>query len=225
MNVIFAREADRLKESLLRQAGDVEQRLHAVLAAIDEKDNAALREWMARDSEIDEREVAIEEECLKILALHQPVARDLRFVVAVLKINNDLERIGDIVVNIAERGLHLVGYPANPLWAKPAEMGRKAADMLRESIDAMIELDTDKVETVLRGDDAVDRLNAEVIREVIDRFSREAGGKPAEALMMIHGIARDLERIGDHATNIAEDVAYLANGAIIRHHKGIDGKG
>lgn len=223
MDLIFARERDRLKETLLRQAGEVEQRMGSVLAAIEERDAPALREWVERDSEIDEREVLIEEECLKILALHQPVARDLRFIVAVLKINNDLERVGDIVVNIAERGIRLTALPAIDLWSRTAEMGRKAGIMLRESLDAWVALDMRGVEFVLREDDAVDRLNLEVIRAVTARLSREDGGTPRpEGLILLYGIARDLERIGDHATNIAEDVAYLAKGAIIRHHKGVD---
>jgi len=108
MNMIFVRESGAMKASLLRLAGEVERRLAAVLTATERRDTDALKSWMARDSEIDDWEVRIEEECLKILALHQPVARDLRFVVAVLKINNDLERIGDHATNIAEDVAYLV---------------------------------------------------------------------------------------------------------------------
>jgi len=108
MNMIFARESGAMKASLLRLAGEVERRLSEVLTATERRDTDALKSWMARDSEIDDWEVRIEEECLKILALHQPVARDLRFVVAVLKINNDLERIGDHATNIAEDVAYLV---------------------------------------------------------------------------------------------------------------------
>ena len=108
MNMIFVRESGAMKTSILRLAGEVERRLAAVLTATERRDTDALKSWMARDSEIDDWEVRIEEECLKILALHQPVARDLRFVVAVLKINNDLERIGDHATNIAEDVAYLV---------------------------------------------------------------------------------------------------------------------
>ena len=110
MNMVFARENEKLKEWILRLAGEVESRVSEVLKAVRDRDKEALLTLVELDSEIDEREVQIEEECLKILALHQPVARDLRFVVAVLKINNDLERIGDIVVNIEDRGLRLADF-------------------------------------------------------------------------------------------------------------------
>ena len=113
MNMIFVRESERLKEDILRLAGEVERRLAEVLHATEQRDKEALQSWMDRDTEIDEREVLIEEECLKILALHQPVARDLRFVVAVLKINNDLERIGDLAVNLARKARKLRSTPSD----------------------------------------------------------------------------------------------------------------
>jgi len=173
--------------------------------------------WAARDEEIDAREVQIEEECLKLLALHQPVARDLRFVIAVLKINNDLERIGDIVVNIADRGVRLSAFPVSDLQSTLMRMGHLAGAMLKDSIDALVERDVPKAKAVIARDDAVDRLNEEVIREVVARATQEHAGARVEALILIHDVARDLERVGDHATNIAEDVAYLADGTIIRH--------
>ena len=217
MNVIFMRESDHLKESVLRLAGEVEMRLAEVLKAIGRRDTEALQGWVERDTEIDEREVLIEEECLKILALHQPVARDLRFVVAVLKINNDLERIGDIVVNIAEKGIRLVAFPATPQQEKCMLMGRLACAMLKGSLDALIALDAAKAMDVIRSDDAVDRLKAEVIASVVAQSAAADTGAATEPLILANGVARDLERIGDHATNIAEDVAYLVDGTIIRH--------
>jgi phosphate transport system protein len=217
MNMIFARENELLKEAILRLAGEVEMRLAEVLKAVERRDKEALLSWMERDSEIDEREVQIEEECLKILALHQPVARDLRFVIAVLKINNDLERIGDIVVNIADRGVRLTAFPVVDLQEKIMLMGRLGREMLKESLDALIALDVRKAVAVIARDDEVDRLNVEVISGVVSRAAPENTGAMTESLILIHSIARDLERIGDHATNIAEDVAYLADGTIIRH--------
>ena len=217
MNMIFARESERLKEDILRLAGEVERRLAEVLHATEQRDKEALQSWMDRDTEIDEREVQIEEECLKILALHQPLARDLRFVVAVLKINNDLERIGDIVVNIADRGLRLAVFPVSDLQEKLMHMGRVAREMLKESLDALISLDVGKAIAVIARDDEVDRMNVEVIQGVIARAAPANTGAMTESLILTHSIARDLERIGDHATNIAEDVAYLVDGMIIRH--------
>ncbi|HNX35425.1 MAG TPA: phosphate signaling complex protein PhoU [Kiritimatiellia bacterium] len=220
MNMIFSRESEVLKESILRLAGEVEMRLSEVLKATERRDKEALLTWMERDAEIDEREVQIEEECLKILALHQPVARDLRFVVAVLKINNDLERIGDIVVNIAERGSRLTAFPVTDLQERLMQMGRVAREMLKESLDALISLDVHKAIAVIARDDEVDRLNVDVIESVIARATPANTGAMTESLILTHSIARDLERIGDHATNIAEDVAYLVDGTIIRHKSG-----
>ena len=217
MNMIFARENEKLKESILRLAGEVEMRLSDVLKAVEKRDKETLLTLMELDCEIDEREVQIEEECLKILALHQPVARDLRFVIAVLKINNDLERIGDIVVNIADRGVRLAAFPVSDLQEKIMRMGRIAREMLKDSLDALIALDVRKAAEVIGRDDEVDRLNTEVIEGVIARATPANTGAMTESLILIHSVARDLERIGDHATNIAEDVAYLVDGTIVRH--------
>lgn len=217
MNRIFARENEKLKESILRLAGEVEVRLHDVLKAIERRDKESLLTLIELDSDIDEREVLIEEECLKILALHQPVARDLRFVIAVLKINSDLERIGDIVVNIAGRGVRLSEFPVPDLQEKIMCMGRLTRAMLKDSLDSLIVLDVGKAAEVIARDDEVDRLNVEVIRAVVSRAAAADSGVSIEPLILIQSMARDLERIGDHATNIAEDVAYLADGTIIRH--------
>lgn len=224
MNMIFARENERLKESILRLAGEVEMRLQEVLAAVERRDKDTLQRLMDLDEEIDAREVQIEEECLKILALHQPVARDLRFVIAVLKINNDLERIGDIVVNIADRGVRLTAFPATDLQEKIMRMGRLSREMLKDSLDALIALDVQKSREIIARDDEVDRLNVEIICDVIKRATPGNSGPMTESLILIHSIARDLERIGDHATNIAEDVAYLVDGTIIRHRRAQESK-
>lgn len=220
MTMIFTRESELLKEAILRLAGEVEMRLSEVLKAMERRDKEAMRMWIDRDAEIDEREVQIEEECLKILALHQPVARDLRFVVAVLKINNDLERIGDIVVNVAERGLRLADFPVTDFQGKLMQMGRVAREMLKESLDALISLEVRQAAAVITRDDELDRLNVEVIQGVIARATPANTGAMTESLILTHSIARDLERVGDHATNIAEDVAYLVDGTIIRHQSG-----
>ena len=217
MNLVFAREQERLKESVLRLAGEVESRLVSVLRALTERNTEMLLALMDLDNEIDEREVLIEEECLKILALHQPVAKDLRFVVAVLKINNDVERVGDIVVNIADKGVRLAAFTVQPFQERLMEMGRQARVMLKQSIDALVALDRTKALGVIRQDDAVDDLNADIIKAVAAALGSDPREQAPESLLLAYGMARDIERIGDHAANIAEDVMYLVDGSIIRH--------
>ncbi len=219
MNIIFKRETDALKDDLMRLAGQIEMRLALVLKAIEMRDTATFREWMARDDEIDQKEVQIEEECLKILALHQPVARDLRFIVAVMKINNDLERIGDIVVNIAGRALTLADFPGIGVIDEVLQMGRLVREMLRECLDSLIDFDVAKAQSVIQRDKKLDAFNREVIRTVVQLAAGDTAGVTVEPLIQIYTISRYLERIGDHITNIAEDVAYLVDGTIIRHQR------
>ena len=211
------REIDRLKRKILALGAVVEDNLRLAFQAIEARDADKARRVMVTDILIDDQEVEVEEECLKILALHQPVACDLRFVIAVLKINNDLERVGDIVVNIADRGVRLAAFPVTDLQDRIMLMGRLAREMLKDSLDALIAQDVRKAAAVIARDDEVDRLNVEVINGVIARATPANTGAMTEALILIHSVARDLERIGDHATNIAEDVAYLVDGTIIRH--------
>lgn len=215
MNKIFTRELEGLKESILLLAAEIENRMETVFLAISNHENQKLVEIMEADREIDAREVEIEEECLKVLALHQPVARDLRFVVAVMKINNDLERVADILVNIADRGCRLEMYPECDLIEKIRAMGNLAMEMLRESLACLIALDVDRAVALIKRDDELDAMNVDVIQSAISRA--EHSSDEVGALFLYHSMARDIERIGDHATNIAEDVAYLADGWIIRH--------
>lgn len=215
MNKIFTRELEGLKESILLLAAEIENRMETVFLAISNHENQKLIEIMEADREIDAREVEIEEECLKVLALHQPVARDLRFVVAVMKINNDLERVADILVNIADRGCRLEKYPECDLIEKIRAMGNLAMEMLRESLACLISLDVDRAVALIKRDDELDAMNVDVIKSAISRA--ENSTDEVGALFLFHSMARDIERIGDHATNIAEDVAYLADGWIIRH--------
>ena len=216
MDLIFERERQELEDSVLGLADDIEHRLVSVLGAIVARDTALLKSWMDRDREIDAREVEIEENCLKILALHQPVARDLRYVIAAMKLNNDLERIGDIVINIADRGIRLAAFPPMDLLADIDRMGKSVRAMLEGSLEALATLDVAKAKAVIFADDEVDAMNVAMIHAVIDRAKSVNSGL-TEALLLLHSMARDLERIGDHATNIAEDVAYLVDGTILRH--------
>jgi phosphate transport system protein len=194
----------------------VEERVQMALKAIDTNDSDLAEKIIKSDYEIDEMEVEIEEECLKVLALHQPVAIDLRFIVAVIKINAELERIGDQAVNIAER----VGVTAKreqlDFYFDYATMGEKAQAMLKMSLDALINLDYDLAFKVVMMDDEVDDIK----EEAYDKIKKEMGANNPDKigyLINLFLISRHLERLADHTTNIAEQVVYLVEGEIIRH--------
>ena len=217
MNKVFEREVSQLKEAILRQAGDVEMRLARTLDGVGKRDTAVLATVVKQDHEIDVREVLIEEDCLKILALHQPVAKDLRFVIAVLKINNDLERVGDIVAHLAKRGTKIMEYPELPMMNAILDIGHLAGSLLKKSIDALVTLDIALAKAVIVEDSEVDTMYKETIRAIKKIMaSRDTAVEP-EALILARSMAYDMERIGDHSTNIAEDVVYLVDGSIIRH--------
>jgi len=209
------KELEKIKKRILSLGGMVEERVSMAKRAIDSIDRTLANQIMKTDYEIDELEVEVEEECLKILALHQPVAVDLRFLVAVIKINNDLERIGDQAVNIAERVENISKRPRLDLSLDYEHMAEKATSMLRMSLDALVNLDLDLAFQVLTLDDEVDHME----REMYDYIKEEIRKKPDAAGYLINFlfISRHLERIGDHSTNIAEEVIYLIEGEIVRH--------
>ena len=217
MAIIFLREIETLKERVLRLSIDIEDRLHKALLAVATHDVALAQTVIDGDAEIDQREVTIEEECLKLLALHQPVASDLRFVIATLKVNNDLERIGDLAVNIADRA-RLLSNVLSPGIGLPIDrMGTLAIDMLRKVFQAFMDHDARLAVEVVKSDDEVDNMNRDMIKSVVGRM--RAGDPSPEALLLLLGVSRDLERVGDHASNIAEDLIYMFQGEIVRHHK------
>jgi phosphate transport system protein len=194
----------------------VEQRVNRIRQAVEERDQDLAKEVMRLDHEIDDMEVEIEEECLKIIALHQPVAADLRFLVAVIKINNDLERIGDQVVNIAQRVATIAKRPSPPFQFDYSEMAEKAENMLRMSLDSLVNQDLDVAIKVLHTDDEVDKVKD----EAYDRIKQAiADGVTDDIGYMINLllISRHIERLADHATNIAEEVIYTIEGEIVRH--------
>ncbi len=215
MSTILAHEISTLQTRVVRLAIDVEARLEETLDALAERDAARAQRIVESDDAIDQREVEIEEECLKILALHQPVARDLRWVIAVLKINNDLERIADIAVNIAERVHRLAPSPALGMERHLRQMGKQAIAMLRRSLEALTRCDPEVAREVLGMDATLDRLH----RQTFETVERGVAGEdlPVQALLLFLSCSRDLERVGDHATNIAEDLLYLFEGTIVRH--------
>jgi phosphate transport system protein len=209
------RELEKVKKSILSLGAMAEERIRMSIKAIETWDAALAEEIIRRDYEIDELEVEVEEECLKILALHQPVAIDLRFLIATIKINTELERIGDEAVNIANRVTNISKRRKLDLSFDFSVMAEKAATMLRLSLDALVNLDLDLAFKVLTLDDEVDRMH----REIYDRIKEVMSQNPDYVgyLINLYTTSRHLERVGDHSTNIAEEVIYLVEGEIIRH--------
>ena len=209
------RELDRLKKRILSLGAMVEERVRMARQAIETRDGQLAQKILDMDHEIDESEVEIEEECLKILALHQPVAVDLRFLSAVIKINNDLERIGDEAVNIAERVMIISKREKLDIPFDYSLMAEKTESMLKKSLDAVVNMDLDGAVNVCLSDDEVDDLQNEaydVIKKAIKDTPERVG-----YLINLLLISRHLERIADHATNIAEEVVYMIEGEIVRH--------
>jgi phosphate transport system protein len=212
----MAREISLLNGLILALGATVEENVHKAVQAFETRNTELAETIIAADADINEREVELEEECLKALALHQPVAIDLRFIVAVLKINNDLERIADLAVNIAERAVSLSRREPVTLPFDFSRMVTVTKTMLRQSLDALVEMDTARAHEVLMADDEVDRINREMYGQVAQRMREH----PEQLESCLHYLttSRYLERIADHATNIAEDVIYMVDGEIVRHH-------
>jgi phosphate transport system protein len=215
MPVHLKREIDNLKKKILFLSARVEESLRNAVISLLDRNASMAAEVINGDADIDKLEVEIEEDCLKILALHQPVAIDLRFIVAVLKINNDLERIGDLAVNIAERAEHLANIKKIKYPPELKQMLDKSQNMLRLSLDALINLNPKGAEEVCILDTEVDELN----RIMYDKIKIELKNNPDDLspYLKMLTISKILERIGDQATNIAEDVIYMVEGKIVRH--------
>ncbi len=209
------REIDNLKNKLLTMSAVAEERVAQAVNALVERNNELALEIVKSDYKIDDLEVEVEEDCLKILALHQPVAVDLRFIIVVLKINSDLERVGDLAVNIAERAAFLSSRDKVCMAFDFISMAGKVQEMLGMSIDALVNMDTRLAHRVRAKDDEVDAMN----RDMYEIFKSELPRDGEEANCMLHSLSvgRHLERIADHATNIAEDVVYLVEAQIVRH--------
>jgi phosphate transport system protein len=209
------REIDLLKKQILSLGAEVEESVRRSVRALATRDSALALRVIDHDIEIDQQEVDVEEECLKILALHQPVANDLRLIIAILKINNDLERIADLSVNIAERTVYLATQDKIAIPFDFPGMADKVQSMLQRSLDALVNADSALARQVCADDDEVDRMN----REVYGRVEAAIREHPEQlnGLINLLSASRYLERAADHATNIAEDVIYLVEGVIIRH--------
>jgi phosphate transport system protein len=218
MPVHLEREIGRLKTLISSLAAHVEEAVEKAVRAVTDRDGELARSVIEFDPEIDFMEVEVEEECLKVLALHQPVAHDLRLIIAVLKVNNDLERIGDLAANIAEQAAFLASASRIEIPYDLPGMAAKVREMLRRSLDALTETDAGIARAVREADDEVDAIDREMYPEV--RAAIRARPDDMEALIRLLRVSQNLERIADHATNIAEDVIYLAEGEIIRHSGG-----
>jgi phosphate transport system protein len=215
MAIHLQREIDRLKKQILSLSAVVEDNVQKAVRAIADRDDRLANRVIERDFDIDQMEVEVEEECLKILALHQPVAIDLRFIIAVLKINNDLERIGDLAVNIAERAIYLAQRaPVQTPFDFP-KMAGLTQTMLHRALDALVNLDTALATTVCASDDEVDAMNRDMYTQVEIEIGRHP--EQIDTIINLLAVSRQLERIGDHATNIAQDVIYMIDGQIVRH--------
>jgi phosphate transport system protein len=216
MSKHLERDLEALEREVLDQSSRVEEMIAKSCQALLDRRADVANEVIASEVEIDVREVKIEEECLKILALHQPVAVDLRRTATVLKINAELERIADLAVNIAERTISLTEYPQFEIPAKLERMFMRVSDMVHESLDAFVDQDVEAARAVCRRDDEIDEYNRRVIDDLLDVMRTRSD--LVEAALHFFSVCRHVERIGDCATNIAEDVIYLVEGEIARHH-------
>ena len=211
----FQEELEQLKERLLAMGGLAEERVREAVRGLTDRDSVGLDAVLAGDEPINDLHIEIDDRCFKLLALHQPMAADLRIIVAAVKINTDLERVGDLAVNIGEAGKRYLKHPpVKPLIDIP-RMGELAQKMLREALDAFVRRDLALAESVLAQDDTLDALKTQIFRELLTyMLNNTATIEPSLDLILI---SRHLERIGDHATNVAEDVIFILSAKDVRH--------
>lgn len=215
MGIHFEREVARIKKRILALGALVEENMHKAFVALERRDVELAKEVIATDVTIDQTEVEIEEDCLKILALHQPVAGDLRFIVAVSKINNDLERIGDLSANVCARTIQLSHEQRITIPTTMLVMAERIEAMLARTLDSLIDVDADMARRVLIDDREVDELFARLITELKEDI--RAHLDLLDPLIVEFTVARYLERMADRMTNICEDIIYMAEGEIVRH--------
>jgi phosphate transport system protein len=216
MSLHLQRDLDALKKEVLQLGNLVESAINAAIQALNNREVALADKVMKLEVEINDKEVYVEEECLKILALHQPVAVDLRFIVVVLKVNNDLERMGDFAKNIAKRAVFLSGQNPIPIFPEfVTELPLTVRNMVRMSLDALVRLDVDLANSVIDMDDKVDEINRRMYTEVQRIISSNVAN--TEVAISLLSTSRYMERIADLSTNIAEDVKFMVEGRVVRH--------
>jgi phosphate transport system protein len=212
----FQEELESLQERLLAMGGLAEERVREAVGSLSSRDPGLVEHVLMGDEPINDLHIEVDDRCFKLLALHQPMAADLRTIVAAVKINTDLERVGDLAVNIAEAGKRYLQHPpVKPLIDIP-RMADIAQAMLRDSLDAFVRRDVALAEAVIAEDDRLDGLKTQIFRELLTyMLSDPTTIEPALDLILV---SRHLERIGDHATNIAEDVIFMVSARDVRHH-------
>ncbi len=213
----YEEDLKKLREDILYMGGLVEDQIQKSVSSLVERDSALAETIIERDHEVNRLDVEIDDLCIQLLALHQPAARDLRFITTALKITTDLERIGDMAVNICERALELNEEPQLKPYIDIPRMARISERMIRESLDAFVREDTDLALKVCKDDQEVDDLNSQIFRETISFMIEDP--HTINRAMKISSISKYLERIADHATNIAEMVVFMVKGKSIRHMK------
>jgi phosphate transport system protein len=211
----WQREIENLKKLILSLGAIVEEQIQRSMLSLERRDSELADEVIERDREVDSLEILIEEECLKILALYQPVAKELRFVIAVLKMNNDLERMGDLASNIAKRARYLSRKEKIEMITDFGNISDKVQAMVKKSLDSLVNTDVNLAREVLAADDEVDRLTKLILKKTVNTIEKDPDR--TKEYFSIRSISKNLERIADCATNIAEDVVYLCSGEIIRH--------
>ncbi|HEY1305848.1 MAG TPA: phosphate signaling complex protein PhoU [Vicinamibacterales bacterium] len=212
----FREELEALQGRLLAMGGLAEERVRAAVHGLVARDGSLFDKILIGDEPINQLHVEIDNRCFRLLALHQPMATDLRAIVAAVKINTDLERVGDLAVNIAEAGKRYITHPPVKQLIDIPRMGDIAQAMLRDALDAFVKRDTSLAQQVLNEDDRLDGLKTQVFRDLLTFMLKDQGTvEPALDLILV---SRHLERIGDHATNIAEDVIFMVSALDVRHH-------
>src|SRR3989337_3760349 len=213
----YEEELKELREDILYMGGVVEDQIQKAVKSLVERDSPLAETIIQKDHEVNRMDVEIDDLCIRLLALHQPAGKDLRFITTGLKITTDLERMGDMAVNICERALELNDEPQLKPYIDIPRMAQISQRMIRESLDAFVREDTDLALRVCKDDQEVDDLNSQAFREIISFMIGDP--QTINRAMKISSISKYLERIADHATNIAEMVAFMAKGKSIRHLK------
>jgi phosphate transport system protein len=209
------KELERLKKLIYTLSARVDENLELAVKSFQDSDIELAKKVIADDTKIDNLELEVEEECLKALALYQPVAIDLRFIIAVMKMTSDLERIGDLAADIAKNGLHINQAPKSKIPLDLHQMTYLVKTIVRKSLDSLINIDSYLAREVIKDDLEIDAMKAEMKDEIVQALKREP--QHAESLITLLAITHRLERIGDHASNIAEDVIYMVEAEIVRH--------
>jgi phosphate transport system protein len=215
----FQQELSELKENLLQMAGLAERAISNAVEALVKRDTALAEKTIAEDDRINQKEILIDDMCLKLLALHQPMAADLRFIASAMRINTELERIGDQAVNIAERVISLSQEPQLKPYIDIPRMAEISQSMVKDVLDAFVNGDAQLARSVCERDDQVDALNDQVFRELLTYMI--ADSKTISRAVHLIIVSRCLERIADHATNIAEGVIFMVKALVIKHHADI----